>query len=94
MSAVVPGVCRHCACTEDDACRLGSGDTCGWTDATRTVCTRSGCLIAEAARVARKRAEDKGAAARNEFAGWGLGAIRLELDRRRRNRRRGKRKAA
>ncbi|MDE2104122.1 MAG: hypothetical protein KGL39_43190 [Patescibacteria group bacterium] len=55
MSRVQPGVCRHCNCTETNACRLEDGDPCCWTDLQRTVCSNPACIRAESARVARAR---------------------------------------
>ena len=40
------GQCRFCHCTESNACKLPTGDPCGWMDGTRTVCTAPGCQIA------------------------------------------------
>jgi len=94
MPAPIPGICRHCGCTEANACLLHDGDACCWIDASRTVCNRPGCINAEAARVAQEKAAAKTLKPRSEFAGWGYGAIVKELDRRRRQKRRGKRKAA
>jgi hypothetical protein len=45
-----PGTCRHCGCREADPCRLASGDTCGWIDKTRSVCSNPGCVKAETVR--------------------------------------------
>lgn len=53
MSLIAPGVCRHCGCTETDPCRLGDGDTCGWMDRNRLVCSNGKCVMAE---IERKRA--------------------------------------
>jgi hypothetical protein len=44
------GICRHCRCTEDDPCRLYTGEPCSWADATRTVCNNPSCLKSEATR--------------------------------------------
>jgi hypothetical protein len=49
----VPGMCRHCGCTEDSPCRLSEGDTCCWFNRERTVCSSPACIKAEEARVAR-----------------------------------------
>lgn len=51
MTTVMPGMCRHCRCTEDRACRLSDGDTCSWTDRTRLVCTNPLCVKAEQERL-------------------------------------------
>jgi len=51
-----PGTCRHCHCTEDNACRLSEGDTCCWTNLERNVCSNPACIKAESARVARVKA--------------------------------------
>ena len=40
---IAPGHCRYCQCTEDNACKLPSGDTCCWLDRERTVCSNDGC---------------------------------------------------
>jgi hypothetical protein len=53
MTLVAPGTCRHCRCTEDNACRLAEGETCSWMDRTRTVCSSPSCIKAESLRVAR-----------------------------------------
>lgn len=60
-----PGTCCFCRCTEDNACKLPTGDPCGWLDSTRTVCTGPACisawfalqrrLMAEGSRATRKR---------------------------------------
>lgn len=44
------GICRHCGCTEERACRLYPGEPCNWIDNTRTVCSNPSCVKAEAAR--------------------------------------------
>ena len=60
-----PGRCRFCRCTESDPCRIPGGDTCGWFDKSRTVCTGPACitayfaeqrrLMAQGSRATRKR---------------------------------------
>jgi hypothetical protein len=51
LSATLPGgICRHCRCSENDPCRLCTGEPCSWADATRTVCNSPSCMKAEAAR--------------------------------------------
>lgn len=46
-------VCRHCGCTEEDACRLApTGEPCSWTTALRVVCSNPVCVAKERARVA------------------------------------------
>jgi hypothetical protein len=57
MAEPVPGTCRHCGCTESSPCALpsGGGDTCGWIDKTRTVCSSPGCIKAETERKIRDR---------------------------------------
>jgi hypothetical protein len=55
MTVVMPGVCRHCGCTESNACTLANGDGCSWTDRERRVCSNPACIRAEAARLARIR---------------------------------------
>ena len=89
MSVIAPGTCRHCGCTEDNACILPSGDPCCWLDAGRTVCSRSDCILQEKARVKALMPQTRGL-----YAGWGYGAIVDDLRRRRRKARRGKRRAA
>lgn len=81
-----PGTCRYCGC-HGETCTLPDGEKCAWSDPERTVCTAPGCLRAEAAR---KRA---GMPAKAKFAGWGYGAIRLELEKQRRKGRRRRRAA-
>lgn len=88
-SAAQPGVCRHCECTETNACRLTNGEPCCWIDAERKVCSNPACIQAEGRRVR----EEKNAVTRkhgDRFVGWGKGAIDIELrrDARRRKRRR------
>ena len=39
--------CRHCGCTDEDACRLANGN-CDWHD-TLDCCTNPDCVAAEAA---------------------------------------------
>lgn len=91
MSPVLqPGVCRHCECTESNPCSLclHKHDGCAWSDTSRLVCSGEPCIRAEAARLAAARA----ARPKPEFAGWGPGAIRLELERRDRNARQRRRR--
>ena len=88
MSTVTPGTCRHCRCTEENACILHTGDTCWWTNDERTVCSNPSCIKAEQARVRALRLPKP----RSRFAGWGKGAIWMEL--RAEQRRRKRRKAA
>jgi hypothetical protein len=57
MTLIAPGTCRHCDCTEANACRLPEGDTCAWVNPERTVCSNPACIKAEKARMARARAE-------------------------------------
>lgn len=56
MTTIIPGKCRHCGCTEHNACRLADGDPCGWIDWTRTVCSNPSCVRAEQARKAQVQA--------------------------------------
>jgi len=44
MSYMIPGKCRYCGCTETSPCTLQDGDTCGWHDNARTVCSAPGCV--------------------------------------------------
>lgn len=84
MSMIQPGTCRHCGCTEDDACRLETGDPCWWTDREQVVCSSPSCILAEQARLARARAESK-------YKDWGYGAICEDLRKRdRKSRRKGR----
>jgi hypothetical protein len=53
MTMSAPGTCRHCKCTEDNACRLSEGDNCCWINRDRNVCSRPACIKAEEARLAR-----------------------------------------
>lgn len=55
MTLIAPGTCRHCGCTEDNACKLGNGEGCWWTNNERTVCSNPSCIKAEEARVARAK---------------------------------------
>jgi hypothetical protein len=52
MTIPIPGKCRHCGCTEDNACTLGNGDPCCWADNQCTVCSNPACLRQESARKA------------------------------------------
>lgn len=61
MTLIAPGVCRHCRCTEDNACRLPEGEACCWADPARTVCSNPSCLKAEKARIAAAKAAAKAA---------------------------------
>jgi hypothetical protein len=53
------GTCKFCHCTEDDPCRIYGGDTCGWNDGTRTVCTAPGCMNAYFAQQRRLMAQSR-----------------------------------
>jgi len=91
MSTVISGTCRHCGCTEDNACTLPTNDPCCWVTGDRTVCSNPACIKAEAQRV------EGIAKARRPYAGWGYGAIVADLRRkarRGRNHSRGKGRAA
>jgi hypothetical protein len=49
------GRCRICGCTEHDACVLGDEDeeeTCGWADATYTLCDNPACVASARAAAA------------------------------------------
>jgi hypothetical protein len=85
MTAPAPGRCRHCGCTEDQACVLGNGDACAWVDGSRTVCSNPSCIRAEKRRT---KGEERAANRKHgdRFVGWGYGAVvdELEKDRRRR----------
>ena len=85
-------ICRHCKCTETNACILANGDPCCWVDVERTVCSNPSCIRAEARRV---RAEEKAAKRKHgdRFVGMGFGAICEEMQRDDRRKRR-KRRAA
>lgn len=57
MSVAVSGVCRYCGCTEDDACRLSTGEECSWLDRNRSACNAPECFARyETERKERKRA--------------------------------------
>jgi hypothetical protein len=86
MSGVIPGTCRHCRCTERDACLLATGDPCCWTDRERTVCSAPSCIVAEERRI-RSLRNVKPVKKRSRFHGWGYGAIQEQLRRERRRRR-------
>lgn len=63
LDSTLVGTCRFCACTEETPCmNTGHGGPCGWTDATRTVCTAKDCLKA---RDAALRADEKAAKAKS-----------------------------
>jgi hypothetical protein len=38
------GRCQFCGCTEDNACRLATGETCWWVYRQRNLCSRPECL--------------------------------------------------
>ena len=82
---IAPGTCRHCGRSEGNLLRGSDGDEAGWGDRTQTWCTFPSCVVAEAQRLRRAR---QAARPESEFRGWGKGAIRLELERRARARRR------
>lgn len=88
MKAAQPGTCRHCGCSEERpcwACRAHC-DECTWADAERTVCSGPACVKAERDRLAALRGVK-----RSPYAGWGFGAICLEMRKRgRRARRKGR----
>jgi hypothetical protein len=44
MRFLIAGKCRYCGCTESSPCTLQDGDTCGWHDNTRTVCSGPACM--------------------------------------------------
>lgn len=89
MTHLLPGRCRYCSCTEDNACRLADNEPCAWWDEERTVCSNPRCIRAELARTRQSAAPPR---PRSKYAGWGYGAI-LEDLRRQRRRRRGRRAA-
>lgn len=39
-----PGICRHCGCTEKQACRVGPGVPCHWANAEHTICSQPDCV--------------------------------------------------
>lgn len=84
MSTIAPGQCRHCRCTEENACQLANGDPCSWIDPQRLVCSNPECIKAEQARVAAARAS----APPSLYRGWGYGAIVEHKRRQSRSRRR------
>lgn len=87
MSVTPHGACRYCGC-HGESCSLPNGDKCVLSDESG-VCNAPGCMRAELA-----RARNAGAARMRpkEFAGWGYGAVAMELRKRRQAKRR--RKAA
>jgi hypothetical protein len=49
--AIVLEICRHCGCSENNPCRLCTGESCNlWTTRAGTVCSNPSCVKAEAAR--------------------------------------------
>lgn len=41
----IPGTCRVCSCTEDNACvDEHTGEACAWADSTHTICTACGAV--------------------------------------------------
>jgi len=86
VAAVTAGVCRHCRCTEANACLLRDGDTCCWINRERNVCSSPACILAEERRV-RSLRNVKPAKSRSRFQGWGYGAIQEQLRRERRRER-------
>lgn len=52
MPNVTPGECRHCGCTDQNACKVPpTGDPCCWIDLTFTVCSNPDCIRAEQKRL-------------------------------------------
>lgn len=43
--AVVPGVCRFCAHTDEEPRKDETGGECGWHTRERDVCTARGCVL-------------------------------------------------
>ena len=41
--------CSVCGCSEDDPCRLSTGDACTWWDAARSICSKPSCITRAAA---------------------------------------------
>jgi hypothetical protein len=85
MSVLQPGTCRHCRCTEENACRLAHSDACCWIDNSRLVCSNPSCIKAEKVRVAKARAANAArlkAELPEGFDSWGEGAKRLWFERR------------
>jgi len=74
-AAAQAGVCRYCGATEAQV----DGDKLCWLSRARDCCNKYSCRKADAARPVKPR---------SEFAGWGRGAIDIEMRRRRRNARR------
>jgi hypothetical protein len=81
MSTATHGICRYCGC-QGESCSLPNGDKCSLSDVT-SVCNAPGCMRAELARV-----RAAGARPRSKYAGWGYGAIQIDLRKQRRARRR------
>lgn len=46
------GVCRHCGCSQFDACLDAFDEGCAWADRTERCCTNPKCLAAERRRKA------------------------------------------
>ena len=44
------GVCRHCGCSQFDACVMPSEEGCAWADRSERCCTNPACVRAEARR--------------------------------------------
>ena len=92
MTAPLEPVCRYCRCTEAApcwACRTGH-EGAVWSNEERNVCAGPACMKAEAARIRALRKPKP----RSRFAGWGKGAIDIQLGLEERARRRRKRKKA
>ena len=46
--AITPGRCRHCGCTDTNACRVDDdGTACSWIDPDHTVCSAVRCMHIE-----------------------------------------------
>jgi hypothetical protein len=74
MSHAVSGTCRYCRC-HGESCSLPNGEKCCWSDAGCTVCNAPGCMRAELARLRAAVAPRP----KKKYAGWGYGAIRMDL---------------
>lgn len=91
---IMPGVCRHCSCTDSQPCGYCRGvhSGCAWKDHDRIVCSNPACLRAELARVAAVRAVARTTRPANKYADWGLGAKYMDQRRQRERERRARRK--
>lgn len=64
MRVPVQDQCRFCKCTEGDACRLESGETCWWMTKDKNLCSNPKCILAadverKADRLARRQQTER-----------------------------------